>query len=154
MHFYRSKNEYLYSLNIELCRSFILTQEYDIVNLSQIIFAEQVDTHTHKILLTTPPSQCYNKPVIKGMMFSRGLSPNRFELKDFKLMTSAFYAVAVGFFILPFYCKRRYFYVIFTCPYFPARLSCRRTVQKTAPARTYRYARCRNIARPSRFLAD
>lgn len=37
MHFYRSKNEYFHSLNIELCRNFILAQEYDIVNLFGII---------------------------------------------------------------------------------------------------------------------
>ena len=34
MHFYRSKNEYFHSLNIELCRSFILAQECGIVNLN------------------------------------------------------------------------------------------------------------------------
>lgn len=42
MHFYRSKNEYLYSLNIELCRNFILAQEYDIVNLFGTIYAKML----------------------------------------------------------------------------------------------------------------
>ena len=141
---------------LQICRSDyepLQIRRSDSLSFAILALTADVDGNI-KFSLTTPPSQCYNKPVIKGMMFSRGFSPNRFQFKDFKLMTSAFYAVAVGFFILPFYCKRRYFYVIFTRPYFPARLSCRRTVQKTALTCPYRYARCRNIARSSRFLAD
>ena len=59
-------------------------------SLSFAILALTADVDGNiKFSLTTPPSQCYNKPVIKGMMFSRGFSPNRFQFKDFKLMTSA-----------------------------------------------------------------
>lgn len=42
MHFYRSKNEYFHSLNIELCRSFILAQECGIVNLFGTIYAKML----------------------------------------------------------------------------------------------------------------
>lgn len=40
MHFYRSKNEYFHSLNIELCRSFILAQKNGIVNLFGTFYAK------------------------------------------------------------------------------------------------------------------
>ena len=42
MHFYSSKNEYFHSLNIELCRSFILAQECGIVNLFGTIYAKML----------------------------------------------------------------------------------------------------------------
>lgn len=42
MHFYRSKNEYFHSLNIELCRSFILAQKNGIVNLFGTIYAKML----------------------------------------------------------------------------------------------------------------
>lgn len=59
------------------------------------------------------------------MMFSRGFSPNRFRFKDFKLMTSAFYAVAVGFFILRLLQKE-----IFLCYFHSPLFSCSAFLQE------------------------